>query len=83
MILVVYLYICIYVGGLHKQFEDYACILEYMKNFPDQQNCIFSNYTILFLHVFKGLDYLHIRGIVHGDVKRFVKLLNVKISLTV
>ena len=56
-------------GGLHKFFEEYKCILDYMTNFPDEKECIFSNYIILFLHVFKGLQYLHNRRIVHGDVK--------------
>ena len=42
-----------------------------MTKFPDQMKCIFSNYTIVFLHVFKGLEYLHNKRIVHGDVKGF------------
>ena len=56
-------------GGLNKHFEEHKCILEYMTKFPDQKECIFSNYIVLFLHVFKGLQYLHSRKIVHGDVK--------------
>ena len=69
------MYICInqqlshFSGGLHKCFEKHKCILEYMTKFPDQKECIFSNYIVLFLHVFKGLQYLHNRKIVHGDVK--------------
>ena len=56
-------------GGLHKYFEEHKCILDYMTNFLDQKECIFSNYIVLILHMFKGLQYLHNRKIVHGDVK--------------
>ena len=40
-----------------------------MVQFPDEEVTIFNNFLILFLHVFKGLEYLHDKGIVHGDVK--------------
>ena len=63
---VLYVY---FLGGLHKHFEECKCILEYMTKFPDQKECIFSNFIVLFLHVFKGLQYLHNRNIVHGDIK--------------
>lgn len=56
-------------GGLHKQFKTHKCIVDYMIQFPDEADAIFSNFLILFLHVFKGLEYLHSQGIVHGDVK--------------
>ncbi|XP_065897013.1 uncharacterized protein [Dysidea avara] len=59
-------------GGLDEHFKkppEPDCIIKYMISFKDQEKCIFRNYKILFLHVFKGLQYLHSKGIVHGDVK--------------
>ena len=56
-------------GGLHKQFKTHKCIVDYMVQFPEEEDMIFNNFLILFLHVFKGLEYLHEKGIVHGDVK--------------
>lgn len=40
-----------------------------MVHFPGEEDTIFRNFLILFLHVFEGLEYLHGKGIVHGDVK--------------
>ena len=63
---------CFYLGGLDEHFKkppEPDCIIKYMISFKDQEKCIFRNYKILFLHVFKGLQYLHSKGIVHGDVK--------------
>ena len=40
-----------------------------MYEFQDEEKCILYNYTVIFLHVYKGLEYLHSKGIVHGDVK--------------
>jgi len=58
------------VGGLHEHFKKpQDCVIKYMIDFKDQEKCIFQNYTLLFLHVFKGLQYLHSKGIVHGDIK--------------
>ena len=58
-----------FTGGLNEHFKENKSILEYMTNFLNQKECIFSNYMVLFLHVFKGLQYLHSRSIVHGDIK--------------
>ena len=35
----------------------------------DQQKCIFSNFIVMYSHVFTGLEYLHSKKIIHGDVK--------------
>ena len=40
-----------------------------MVHYSIEEDTIFSNFLLLFLHVFKGLEYLHDEGIVHGDVK--------------
>ena len=40
-----------------------------MHHYPDEEETIFRNFLILFLHVFRGLEYLHDKEIVHGDVK--------------
>ena len=40
-----------------------------MVHYHEEKDTIFNNFLILFLHVFKGLEYLHSKGIVHGDVK--------------
>ena len=56
-------------GGLDEHFKKPDCVVQYMKAYKDQEKCILSNYKLLFLHVFKGLQYLHSKGIVHGDVK--------------
>ena len=58
-----------FAGGLNEHFKENKSILEYMTNFLSQKECIFSNYMVVFLHVFKGLQYLHSRSIVHGDIK--------------
>ena len=60
---------CCNLGGLHKQFKTHKCIIEHMYHYPDEEEIIFKNFLILFLHVFQGLEYLHEKEIVHGDVK--------------
>ena len=40
-----------------------------MHHYSDEEEIIFGNFLILFLHVFRGLEYLHSKEIVHGDVK--------------
>ena len=37
--------------------------------YPDEEENIFDNFLTLFLQVFKGLEYLHSKEIIHGDVK--------------
>lgn len=74
MYIVIYLqcifnYRCYNLGGLHKQFKTHNCIVDYMHHYPEEEDTIFRNFLIIFLHVFQGLEYLHDRGIVHGDVK--------------
>ena len=63
--------IILFLGGLDKQFTEYECILDHMAVFEDQQKLIFSNYIVMFSHVFKGLQYLHNNGIIHGDIKGY------------
>ena len=61
----------IYVGSLNEQFVKHKCVVDYMVEFKDQQQCIFGNYIMMFSHVFEGLKYLHSQQIVHGDVKGY------------
>ena len=61
--------IAIFLEGLDEQFTKYKCILDHMVEFKDKQKYIFSNYIVMFSHVFTGLEYLHSKNIIHGDVK--------------
>jgi len=56
-------------GGLHKQFSSFDCVLDYMSNYKHKENLVFQNYVIIFLHVLRGLQFLQSRGIVNRDVK--------------
>lgn len=56
-------------GGLNEQFKQHTCVLNYMLEYKDQEQCIIGNYIVMFSHVFEGLRYLHSKHIVHGDVK--------------
>ena len=58
-------------GGLDEQFGKLNCIMDHMIEYKDQQKYIFSNYIVMFSHVFKGLQYLHDNNIIHGDVKGY------------
>ena len=58
-----------HLGGLNEQFSTHKSIKDYMIKYPDEEENIFDNFLTLFLQVFKGLEYLHGKEIVHGDVK--------------
>ena len=60
----------VFIEDLHKQFgRELTCVLDYMTKYQNQEKFIFHNYTVLFRHVFKGLQYLQSKGIVHRDIK--------------
>ena len=71
------MFLIFFVGGLHEQFSTSPCrcVLDYMHEFKDEEKLIFYNYTVMFIHVYKGLQYLHSKGIVHGDVKGSISML--------
>ena len=60
-----------FTGGLDEQFKkvNLKCVLDYMASYLDEMDFIFRNYTVVFKHVFKGLMFLELNGIIHRDVK--------------
>ena len=51
--------VSMHVGGLNEQFSTQKSIVDYMIEYPDEEDNIFDNFLTLFLQVFKGLEYLH------------------------
>ena len=67
------MYLLYYIESLDKYFvteKNCKCVLDYMKNYHNEQNYIYRNYLLLFHQVFDALNYLQTQQVVHRDVKR-------------